>query len=106
MLQNMELKDSLTPTLKDKHIIILTSPSHEKEPVLSASTQDDFIKWKMALEQILHNVTAWKKACKTEMKIENPSSRKVFLPPKKLYDAVEVTLSLLGKWFTLWRLEE
>ena len=92
----MEIKDSVTPTLKDKHIIILVSITHDKEPVISTETAEEFTKWKTALEKAMCNVTAWKQACSMSMKIENPS-RKLFLQPQKLYDSVDVVLSPLGK---------
>ena len=92
----MEIKDSVTPTLKDKHIIILGSKTHDKEPVISTETEEESIKWKAALKQTMCNVTAWKQACTTTMKIENPS-RKLFLQPQKFYDSVEVALSPLGE---------
>lgn len=95
----MQIKDSVTPTLKDKHIIILASKTHDKEPVLSTETEEEFIKWKKALHDAIFNVTSWKQACMTSMKIENPS-RKIFLQPQKLYDSVDVVLSPLGK---LWQ---
>ncbi|KAK3723831.1 hypothetical protein QZH41_019508, partial [Actinostola sp. cb2023] len=90
--RNMEIKDSVTPTLKDKHIIILASITHDKEPVISTETAEEFTKWKAALEKAMCNVTAWKQACSMSMKIENPS-RKLFLQPQKLYDSVDVVLS-------------
>lgn len=92
----MEIKDSVTPTLKDKHIIILASTTHDKEPVISTETVEEFIKWKAALHEAIFNATAWKQACTTIMKIENPS-RKIFQEPQKLYDSVDVVLSPLGK---------
>ncbi|KXJ23519.1 rhotekin isoform X2 [Exaiptasia diaphana] len=93
---NMQIKDSVTPTLKDKHIIILASKTHDKEPVISTETEEECIKWKKALHGAIFNVTSWKQACTTSMKIENPS-RKIFLQPQKLYDSVDVVLSPLAE---------
>lgn len=92
----MSIRDSVSPTLKDRHIMILASSSHDKEPVISAETEEDLIKWKTALNEAICNVSAWKQACASVMKIENPS-RKIFLQPQKLYDSVDVVLSPLGK---------
>ena len=83
-----------------RHIMILTSWSHEKEPVLATATEEDYIKWKDALTQAVRDVTAWKSACKRAMTIENPASRKRLITDydhRKLYDTIEVTLSPEGK---------
>ena len=99
-LQKMEVKDMSSPTFMGHRIIILTSWSHEKEPVLATHTDEDYVKWKDALIQAVCDVTAWKGACKQAMTIENPSSRKRLITDydhKKLYDTIEVTLSPEGK---------
>ena len=96
--QKMDVKDMSSSTFTDHRIIILTSWSHEKEPVLATNTEEDYIKWKEALAQSIRDVTAWKSACKRAMTIENPSRRKRLLTDhRKLYDTIEVTLSPEGK---------
>ncbi|XP_032236716.2 rhotekin isoform X2 [Nematostella vectensis] len=94
---HMEVKDSVSPLLKQQNILILTSPTHEKEPVLSAESDEEFVVWREALKQAVCDVNAWKKGCRTEMKVECPSTRKLPPAPKKLYDSIEVLLSPLDE---------
>ncbi|EDO39806.1 predicted protein [Nematostella vectensis] len=98
----MEVKDSVSPLLKQQNILILTSPTHEKEPVLSAESDEEFVVWREALKQAVCDVNAWKKGCRTEMKVECPSTRKLPPAPKKLYDSIEVLLSPLGEFDEGW----
>ena len=97
----MDVAGTVSPTFQHRHILILASSSHEKEPVLASDSDEEYAKWKDALHQAVLDVTAWKFACREEMKIVNPIPKRLpSMETKTLYDSVEVTLSpLTGKIF-------
>lgn len=90
----MDITDTVSPTFHRRHILILTSQTPEKEPVLACNSDEEYVRWRDALQQAILDVTAWKVSCKQDMTIVYPSVHK--LPPvetKTLYDSIQVTLS-------------
>lgn len=97
----MEIADTVSPTFQKRHILILTSLTPEKEPVLASNCEKEYACWRDALRQAIRDVAAWKTACKQEMNIVYPSPKKIpSVETKTLYESVEVTLScnVHGKW--------
>ncbi|XP_029206385.2 rhotekin-like isoform X2 [Acropora millepora] len=91
---NMEIADTVSPTFQKRHILILTSLTPEKEPVLASNCEKEYACWRDALRQAIRDVAAWKTACKQEMNIVYPSPKKIpSVETKTLYESVEVTLS-------------
>lgn len=94
IVQNMEIADTISPTFQKRHILILTSLTPEKEPVLASNCEKEYACWRDALRQAIRDVAAWKTACKQEMNIVYPSPKKIpSVETKTLYESVEVTLS-------------
>ncbi|XP_068745626.1 rhotekin-like isoform X2 [Montipora capricornis] len=95
---NMEIADTVSPTFQQRHILILTSLTPEKEPVLASNCEQEYAGWRNALHQAVRDVTAWKNACRQEMNIVYPSPKRIpSLETKTLYDSIEVTLSCTVK---------
>ena len=91
----MDIVDTVSATFQRRRILILTSLTPEKEPVLASESDQEYVSWRDALHQAIRDVTAWKTACTQEMNIVYPSPKKLpFVETKTLYDSVEVTLSL------------
>lgn len=90
----MDIADTISPTFQHRHILILTSLTPEKEPVLASDSYEEYACWRDALHQAILDVTAWKTSCRQEMNIVYPSPQKLpFVETKTLYDSIEVTLS-------------
>ena len=90
----MDIVDTVSATFQRRRILILTSLTPEKEPVLASESDQEYVSWRDALHQAIRDVTAWKTACTQEMNIVYPSPKKLsFVETKTLYDSVEVTLS-------------
>lgn len=92
----MEITDTISPTFRHRHILILTStsPTPEKEPVLACDSDEGYACWRDALHQAILDVTAWKTTCQQEMNIVYPSPQKLsFAENKTLYESIEVPLS-------------
>lgn len=90
----MDIRDTVSVTFQRRRILILTSLTPEKEPVLASESDQEYVSWRDALHQAIRDVTAWKTACTREMNIVYPSPKKLpFVETKTLYDSVEVTLS-------------
>ncbi|XP_078354423.1 rhotekin-like isoform X2 [Oculina patagonica] len=90
----MDIADTVSPTFQHRRILILTSLTPEKEPVLASDSDEEYACWRDALRQAILDVTAWKTSCRQEMNIVYPSPQKLPLVENKtLYDSVEVALS-------------
>ena len=92
--QNMDIAATVSPTFQHRHILILTSLTPEKEPVLASDSDQEYVSWRDALHQAIRDVTAWRASCRQEMSIDYPSPKRLpSVETKTLYDSVEVTLS-------------
>ena len=90
----MDIADTISPTFHHRHILILTSLTPEKEPVLASDSDHEYADWRDALCQAIRDVTAWKNSCRQEMNIVYPSPKRLpSVETKTLYDSIEVTLS-------------
>jgi len=90
----MDIADTVSPTFHHRHILILTSLTPEKEPVLASDSDQEYASWKDALLQAIRDVTAWKTSCKQQMNIVYPSPKRLpSVETKTLYDSIEVTLT-------------
>lgn len=90
----MDIVDTISATFQRRRILILTSLTPEKEPVLASESDQEYVSWRDALHQAIRDVTAWKTACTQEMNIVYPSPKRLpSVETKTLYDSVEVTLS-------------
>lgn len=90
----MDIADTVSPTFQHRHILILTSLTPEKEPVLASDSDEEYACWRDTLRQAILDVTAWKTSCRQEMNIVYPSPQKLpLVETKTLYDSIEVTLS-------------
>ena len=92
----MKVADTVSPTFKHQHILILTSLTHDKEPVLASNEDNEYISWKDALQQATMDVSAWRNACKEEMMIQQSQKKLPVIDQKKLYDSIEVSLTCEG----------
>lgn len=89
----MDIADTISPTFEHRHILILTSLTPEKEPVLASDSDEEYACWRDALHQAILDATAWKTSCRQEMNIVYPTPQKLpFVTTKTLYDSIEVTL--------------
>ena len=91
----MTVAEHLQGNCEYKHILFLTCPNDEKEPVFACESEDEFLKWKHSLRQALVDLRAWKVACERNITLTDATPRKLPVFTRlSLYDQIDVEIGL------------
>ena len=75
-------------------ITLTTKGSEEKEPVFSFENEDDFVRWKKKLQQVILNIKAWKTENYTLINLEEYAAKMVAFNKVLTY----FDHSVVGRW--------
>ena len=90
----MEVDQHLQGNCEYHHIIILTCADDTNEPVFGCECEEDFVKWKKALQQALVDLRAWKQAYTSDIVLTDPAPRKPMFSRTSLYDQIDVEITV------------
>ena len=91
----MKVDEHLQGNCEYKHILFLTCADNEKEPVFACESEEEFAKWKEALQQALVDLRAWKIACKWDIALADCSPKKLPAYTRlSLYDQINVDITV------------